>query len=68
MNLKLFRMNSIEIKENWDELKNKLKKKFVELTENDLLFEEGKKNEMLGKIQLKLGKTKKELIKIINNI
>ena len=61
-------MNSIEIKENWDELKNKLKKKFAELTENDLLFEEGKKNEMLGKIQLKLGKTKKELIKIINNI
>ena len=61
-------MKSIEIKENWDELKNKLKKKFVELTENDLLFEEGKKNEMLGKIQLKLGKTKKELIKIINNI
>ena len=35
------------------------------LTDNDLMFEEGKKDEMLGKLQIKLGKTKEELDKII---
>jgi len=38
-----------------------LKQKFASLTDNDLLFEEGKKDEMMGKLQIKLGKTKEEL-------
>jgi len=58
-------MNTIEAKGNWNEQKGKLKRKFGYLTDNDLLFEEGKKEEMLGKLQIKLGKTKDELIKII---
>ena len=35
------------------------------LVDNDLMFEEGKEDEMLGKIQKKLGKTKEEIRKII---
>ena len=58
-------MNTIEVQGNWNEQKGKLKRKFGYLTDNDLLFEEGKKEEMLGKLQIKLGKTKDELIKII---
>ena len=50
---------------NWNEQKGKLKQKFAVLTDNDLLFEEGKKDEMLGKLQVKLGKTKEELNAII---
>jgi uncharacterized protein YjbJ (UPF0337 family) len=50
---------------NWNEQKGKLKQKFAVLTDNDLLFEEGKKDEMLGKLQVKLGKTKEELNSII---
>ena len=50
---------------NWNEQKGKLKQKFAVLTDNDLLFEEGKKEEMLGKLQIKLGKTKEELSAII---
>lgn len=50
---------------NWNEQKGKLKQKFAVLTDNDLLFEEGKKEEMLGKLQVKLGKTKEELTAII---
>ena len=42
-----------------------LKQKFAILTDNDLMFEEGKKEEMFGKLQIKLGKTKEELHKII---
>lgn len=58
-------MNTTELKGNWNEQKGKLKQKFATLTDDDLLFEEGKKEEMLGKIQVKLGKTKEELHKII---
>ena len=57
-----------EIKGDWNEMKGKLKQKFALLTENDLLFEEGKKDEMLGKLQIKLGKTREELDKIIGAI
>ena len=58
-------MNNVEIKGNWNEQKGKLKQKFANLTDNDLLFAEGKKDEMLGTLQIKLGKSKEELQKII---
>jgi uncharacterized protein YjbJ (UPF0337 family) len=58
-------MNTTELEGNWNELKGKLKQKFAVLTDNDLMFEEGKKEEMLAKLQIKLGKTKEELHKII---
>jgi len=63
--LKIKKMNPKELKGNWNEQKGKLKQKFAVLTDNDLMFEEGKKEEMLGKLQIKLGKTKEELHKII---
>jgi uncharacterized protein YjbJ (UPF0337 family) len=58
-------MNIKEAKGNWNEQKGKLKQKFAKLTDDDLMFEEGKKDEMLGKLQIKLGKTKEELEKIM---
>lgn len=61
-------MNTTEIKGTWEEQKGKLKQKFAKLTDNDLLFIDGKKDEMLGKLQVKLGKTKEELHKIIENL
>ena len=53
--------NSKEIKGKWDELKGKLKQKYADLTDDDLLFEEGKEDETWGKIQQKVGKTEKEI-------
>jgi len=61
-------MNKTELKGNWNEQKGKLKKKFGFLTENDLMFEEGKQEDMFGKLQIKLGKTKEELHKIITEL
>ena len=61
-------MNPTEAKGNWNEQKGKLKQKFAVLTDNDLMYEQGKKDEMLGRLQIKLGKTKEELHKIINEI
>lgn len=58
-------MNTSEIAGNWNERKGRLKQKFGFLTDNDLMFEVGKKEEMLGRLQLKLGKTKEELRRII---
>jgi len=61
-------MNKTEVKGNWNEQKGKLKQKFAILTDNDLMFAEGKKEEMFGRLQIKLGKTKEELQKIIASI
>lgn len=58
-------MNKTELKGNWNEQKGKLKQKFANLTDNDLMFESGKKDEMFGRLQIKLGKTKEELDAII---
>ena len=61
-------MNTTEVKGNWNEAKGKLKQKFANLTDDDLLFAEGKKDEMIGRIQIKLGKTKEEMHKIISEL
>ncbi|NCB19236.1 MAG: CsbD family protein [Bacteroidia bacterium] len=59
-------MNATEVKGNWNEQKGRLKQQFAILTDDDLKYAEGKKDEMLGKIQKKLGKTKEEFEKILN--
>jgi uncharacterized protein YjbJ (UPF0337 family) len=60
-------MEKTEIKGTWNEQKGKLKQKFAVLTDNDLMYEEGQRDEMLGKLQIKLSKTKEEILKIWNS-
>ena len=50
---------------NWQEQKEKLKKRFAILMEMDLILEVGYKKEMFEAIQLKLGITKAELHKLL---
>jgi len=59
-------MNTTVVKGNWNEQKGRLKQAFANLTDDDLMFVEGKKDEMIGKLQKKLGKTKEELNKILS--
>ena len=61
-------MNTTESKGNWNEIKGKLKQKYATLTDDDLLFADGKKDEMLGRLQVKLGKSKEELHKLISSL
>jgi uncharacterized protein YjbJ (UPF0337 family) len=61
-------MNTIEVKGTWNEQKGKLIQKFAILTDNDMMFAKGKKDEMLERLQLKLGKTKEELQMIIQQL
>ena len=58
----------IEFKGDWNEIKGKLKQKFALLTDNDVLLVEGKQDEMLGRLQVKLGKTKEELHALIEGL
>lgn len=59
---------TLELKGNWNDIKGKLKQKFAVLTDNDLLLEEGKEDELLGRLQAKLGKTKEEVQKFISEL
>ncbi|WNH09329.1 CsbD family protein [Thalassobellus suaedae] len=61
-------MNTTEIKGNWNELKGKLKQKYATLTDDDLFIAEGKQDELIGRLQEKLGKTKEEVHKIISDL
>ena len=58
--------NTNNIVTSWQNQKAVLKRRFNKLTDNDLNFEEDRKNEMLSKLALKLGMTTKEIMKIIN--
>jgi uncharacterized protein YjbJ (UPF0337 family) len=68
LKIKINMKNSTELKGDWNETKGKLKQKFALLTDNDVLLIEGKKDEMLGRLQIKLGKSKEELHKIISEL
>jgi uncharacterized protein YjbJ (UPF0337 family) len=61
-------MNTTQVTGSWNEQKGKLKQKFAILLDNDLMFEDGKKDEMFGRLQVKLGKTKEELLKLIASL
>ena len=61
-------MNKLNMKGNWNEVAGKLKQQFANLTDDDLLFMEGKEEELLGKLQQKLGKTQAEIRQLIEKV
>ena len=61
-------VNKLELKGNWNQIKGKLKEKFGQLTDNDLTYAEGKEEQLIGRIQEKTGKTRKEIEKEIENL
>lgn len=61
-------MDKLEIKGNWNVIKGSMKQKYGELTDDDLMYLEGKEDQLLGTLQKKTGRTRQELIKEINSI
>jgi uncharacterized protein YjbJ (UPF0337 family) len=61
-------MNKLQIKGSWNELKGKLKQQYGHLTDDDLVFSEGKEDELLGRLQKKLGKSKDEVRQMIEKL
>ncbi len=57
-----------KVKGNWNVLKGEFKQKYGELTDDDLTYTEGKEDELLGRLQKKLGKTKEEIIDWVEKI
>ena len=58
----------LKIEGSWKEIKGKLKQKYAELTEDDLMYEEGQTEELLGRLQRKLGRSIDEIKGEINSI
>ncbi len=58
----------LQVKGSWNEVKGKLKQKYGQLTDDDLSFAEGKEDELLGRLQRRLGKSKEDLRTEIENL
>lgn len=58
----------LKLKGNWNEVKGKIKQKYADITDDDLLYEEGKDDELVGRIQKKVGQSKEEVKKWIENL
>jgi uncharacterized protein YjbJ (UPF0337 family) len=61
-------MTTLQLKGNWNQIQGKLKQKYAQLTDDDLLFEEGKEEELLGRLQKKTGETKEEIRDFISKV
>ena len=61
-------MDTLRIKGNWNQMKGKIKQKYPDLTDDDLMFVTGRENELLGRIQRKTGKSRDEVVSYINSI
>jgi len=61
-------MSDLKLKGSWNELKGKVKQAYGDLTDDDLIREEGKDDELLGKLQQKTGKGRDELVKWLNDL
>lgn len=61
-------MTKLEMKGTWNETKGKLKQQYANLTDDDLLFDEGKEDELLGRLEKKVGKTKQQIRDAISDL
>jgi uncharacterized protein YjbJ (UPF0337 family) len=61
-------MTKLQMKGNWNEVKGKLKQKYAQLTDDDLTFVEGKEDELLGRMQQRLGRSKDDLRRDIEEL
>jgi uncharacterized protein YjbJ (UPF0337 family) len=61
-------MSDLQLKGKWNELKGKVKQAYADLTDDDLKYEEGKDDELLGKLQQKTGKGRDELVKWLKEL
>jgi uncharacterized protein YjbJ (UPF0337 family) len=54
-------MTTLEFRSHWNVIKGKLKQKYADLTDDDLMYVEGREEELLGRLQRKLCRTEEEL-------
>jgi len=54
-------MNKLQVSGTWEQAKGRLKQTYGTLTDDDLVYVEGKEEELVGKLKSKLGKTEEEI-------
>ena len=54
---KIMNATKLNLQGNWNVVKGKLKQAYGELTDDDLKFEEGQEDELMGRIQKRIGAT-----------
>lgn len=60
-------MNSLTMKGNWNETKGRLKQRYANLVDDDLVYTEGKEDELLGRIQKRTGATREEIERVLRD-
>lgn len=60
-------MDRLRIEGSWNTVKGRLKKQYAALTDNDLVYVKGKEEGLIGRVQRALGKTRNEVINLIND-
>ncbi|WP_347159801.1 CsbD family protein [Pontibacter chitinilyticus] len=60
--------SSLVMRGSWDDVKGQLKKNYADLTDDDLTYAEGQEDELFGRLQRRLGKTKDEIVKLISDL
>lgn len=55
-------------KGNWNQVKGKLKEKYADLTDNDLLYAEGKEDQLVGRLQERLGQSKEQVHSLLERL
>jgi uncharacterized protein YjbJ (UPF0337 family) len=58
----------LSLKGNWNVVKGKLKQSYGQLTDDDLAFTEGQEDELVGRIQKKIGSTASDVRHILEKL
>ena len=66
--MKGYMMDKLELKGTWNETKGKLKEKYGQLSDDDLKYSEGQEEQLIGRLQKKLGKSRDEVVKEIKSV
>ena len=61
-------MDQLRIKGNWNEIKGKVKQHWGNLTDDDLMYSEGKEEELIGKIQKRTGEKREKVINYLKTL
>jgi uncharacterized protein YjbJ (UPF0337 family) len=58
----------LSLKGNWNVVKGKLKQSYGQLTDDDLAYSEGQEDELVGRIQKKIGSTAADVRHILTKL
>jgi uncharacterized protein YjbJ (UPF0337 family) len=61
-------MNTFTFDGSWNRIKGKLKQKYAQLTDDDLIFAEGKGQELLGRLQARLGLSEAAAVGLLHEL